>query len=216
MKILIIIITGITLSVSNHCQAQTWKEWFRQKKTQKKYLIQQVVALQVYLGYVKKGYKIVHQGLDLIGDIKEGKFDLHKDYFASLDAVNPAIGNSAKVAYILALQQLIHRDIQALYEDSRNNENYTTGETGYLSQVYANLLEECDASVDDLTMVVTTDELQMKDNERLARIDRIFDDMRNMVAFTRHFGNGARLLALQRYREQNDVDVIGQLHDVQP
>ena len=137
------------------------------------------------MGYVKKGYEIVQQGLTLIGDIKEGNFNLHKDYFASLDAVNPAISNSAKVAYILALQQLIHRDIQALYEDCRNNENYTTDEIGYLSKVYGNLLVECDASVDDLTTVITDDELQMKDDERLARIDKIFDEMQNMYAFTK-------------------------------
>lgn len=216
MKIVIIIITGAILSVNTHCQAQTWKEWFKQKKTQKEYLVQQIVALQVYLGYVKKGYEIVKGGLDLIGDIKEGKFNLHKDYFASLDAVNPAISNSAKVTYILALQQLIQKDIQALYEDCRNNENYTADETGYLSKVYANLLEECDASVDDLTTVITDDKLQMKDDERLARIDKIFDEMQNIYAFTRDFGNGARLLALQRYRDCNDVAVIEQLHDVQP
>ena len=39
-------------------QAQTFNEWFRQKATQKKYLIQQIAALQVYLDYVQKGYAI--------------------------------------------------------------------------------------------------------------------------------------------------------------
>ncbi len=184
MKIVIIIITGIILSVNTHCQAQTWKEWFQQKKTQKEYLIQQIAALQVIWAMSKKDMRSFSRDWTLIGDIKEGNFNLHKNYFASLDAVNPAISNSAKVAYILALQQLIHQDIQALYEDCRNNENYTTDEIGYLSKVYGNLLVECDASVDDLTTVITDDELQMKDDERLARIDKIFDEMQNMVAFT--------------------------------
>jgi hypothetical protein len=34
--------------------AQTWSEWFSQKKTQKKYLLEQVAALKIYAGYLKK------------------------------------------------------------------------------------------------------------------------------------------------------------------
>src|SRR5690606_37042983 len=115
------------LSASS-AHAQTWDEWFQQKKTQKKYLIKQVAALQIYLGYVKKGYEIARQGLNLIGDIKDGDFSLHKDYFESLKAVNPAIRNSAKVAEIILLQKLIMRDFGKLYEDCKQDENFTSDE----------------------------------------------------------------------------------------
>lgn len=44
-------------------EAQTFDEWFRQKKTQKKYLVQQIAALKVYLGYLKEGYEIAQKGM---------------------------------------------------------------------------------------------------------------------------------------------------------
>lgn len=61
MKKLIAIIT-LTIFVTV-CNAQTFAEWFKQKETQKKYLIQQIVAFQMYLGYVQKGYSIAQKGL---------------------------------------------------------------------------------------------------------------------------------------------------------
>ena len=54
-KILILFLLTIIVTTT---QAQTFAEWFRQKKTQKQYLIQQIAALQVYIGYAQKGYSI--------------------------------------------------------------------------------------------------------------------------------------------------------------
>lgn len=36
-------------------QCQTWDEVFKQKETQKKYLIQQIEAIKMYASYLKKG-----------------------------------------------------------------------------------------------------------------------------------------------------------------
>ena len=54
------------------CNAQGLSEWFNQKATQKKYLLQQIAALQVYIGYLQKGYSIAKTGLTTIGNIKNG------------------------------------------------------------------------------------------------------------------------------------------------
>lgn len=44
----------------NRSHAQTWDEWFNQKSTQKKYLLQQIAAFEAYLSYAKKGYDIAN------------------------------------------------------------------------------------------------------------------------------------------------------------
>ena len=49
------------LFVSMLLSAQTTAEWFNQKATQKKYLIQQIAALQVYIGYLQKGGTRIRQ-----------------------------------------------------------------------------------------------------------------------------------------------------------
>lgn len=214
MKLVFTILTVIVLYSSNHCQAQTWDEWFNQKKTQKKYLIQQIAALKVYLGYVKKGYEIAQDGLTLIGDIKEGNFSLHKDYFSSLEKVSPNIVSSSKAAYAFALQSLIKKEIASQYQNCRNDENFIDDEINYLTAVYSNLNKECDASIDDLNSLLTDHDLQMQDNQRLEGIDRICENLKDMYAFLRTFN--PEILALQRSKDRSGIEGIRKLNDVQP
>ena len=69
---------------AENLSAQTSSEWFRQKATQKKYLLQQIAALQVYSGYLSKGYSIAKNGLNTIKNIKNGDLLQHSNYFTSL------------------------------------------------------------------------------------------------------------------------------------
>ncbi|ULT42931.1 conjugal transfer protein TraI [Niabella defluvii] len=70
-KILLFLL--LVVSAGSNLQAQTFAEWFQQKKTQKKYLLQQIAALQVYIGYAKKGYNIAKDGLNTIGGFTRGE-----------------------------------------------------------------------------------------------------------------------------------------------
>ena len=89
--------------------AQTWSEWFAQKATQKKYLLEQLAALQVYTGYVKKGYGIARDGLGLVRDITGGEFKLHELFISGLKKVSPAVAGDARVAEIVVLELEIVR-----------------------------------------------------------------------------------------------------------
>src|SRR5690606_229293 len=95
---------AIVLFCSENLSAQTFAEWFQQKSTQKKYLVQQIAALQLYSGYLSKGYSIAKNGLNTIKSIKDGDILQHDNYFNSLTTVNPQIKRYQKVADILALQ----------------------------------------------------------------------------------------------------------------
>ena len=80
------------------------REWFQQKETQKKYLLQQIAALEIYYDYAKKGYDIASKELGIIRQIKDGDFNLHRDFFNALQRVNPAIANWSRVGEIINLQ----------------------------------------------------------------------------------------------------------------
>ena len=95
MKKLLII--SIVVLCAENLSAQTWAEWFRQKATQKKYLLQQIAALHVYSGYLSKGYSIAKDGLNTIKSIKNGDLLQHSNYFTSLVTVNPQIKRYKKV-----------------------------------------------------------------------------------------------------------------------
>jgi len=122
MKLLFVL---LLISKSFFSFGQTFEEWTQQKKTQKKYLLQQIAALQLYLGYVKKGYEVVNKGLITVRNIKNGDFNLHRDFLGSLKRVNPKIKKYAKVADIIAYQVRI-----------KGNQKNTSGYKGDRSVYY--------------------------------------------------------------------------------
>ncbi|MBX2914719.1 MAG: hypothetical protein KF856_05515 [Cyclobacteriaceae bacterium] len=194
-------------------QAQTpnGNEWFRQKKTQRKYLIQQIAALKVYLEYLKKGYMIVDKGLTTIGDIKDGTFTMDKDYVNSLKQVSPVVKNSPKLNEVIVYQNSIRKDLYKLMVDSRKDENLSREEVEYIEEVYKNMLEECETSIDELIVVTTSGEAEMKDDERLLRLDKVHDDMQDKYTFTQDFISSTRLLCVERAKEKNQIKRSEQL-----
>lgn len=200
-----IVLLFILISIGAQAQSPNWNEWFRQKKTQRKYLLQQIAALKVYLEYLKKGYKIVDKGLTTIGDIKNGTFNLDKDYLTSLKQVSPVVKNSSKIKEVLVYQHSVTSDFRTFLDDCRKDANLTSNEVHYIEDVYQNMLKECDASIDELTVITTAGEAEMKDDERLLRLDKVHDDMQDKYAFTQDFISSTRLLSLERAKEKNQI-----------
>lgn len=187
------------------CNAQTFNEWFRQKKTQKKYLLQQIAALKVYLDYLKKGYKIVDKGLTIVGDIKQGKFDLDIEYLESLKNVNSSVSGSAKVASIVAYQRMIIIEFRRLKALANDTDLLTTEEKQYVESVYSNMLRESEMSLDDLDRVLSDSEFEMKDDERVKRVDVLYVDMKDKYTFTKSFASSTEVLIAQRSKEKQEV-----------
>ncbi len=205
MKKLIILLLLVTF-VSD-AKAQTFAEWFPQKKMQKKHLLQQIAALQLYTGYLQKGYSIAQKGLTAIGDFKNGEFNLHSDYFNSLKNVNPKIKNYARVADIISIEIKIVQTYHQTYRQAKKSNAFNTDEINYLHRVFGRLLDDCNANIDELITLTTSGKLEMKDDERLQHIDALYNDMQDKYTFTKSFSNGAIELAATRVKEKNDIQI---------
>lgn len=186
--------------------AQIADEWLNQKAIQKKYLLQQIAALQVYIGYAKKGYNIVNGGITTIKNIKNGDLNLHRDFFNRLKNVNPAIRRYAKVADIIAYQVKIIKQTKLVLEQIRETKQFTEAELDYCKQVFDNLLDECMKIVEELMLVTTSGKLEMKDDERLKRIERLYADVQDKYSFTCSFSEDMGILAVQRLGEQMEIN----------
>lgn len=194
------------LFVFNSSNAQTFDEWFNQKSTQKKYLLQQIAALQVYLGYAKKGYKIVNSGITTIRNIKNGDLNLHRDFFNRLKNVNPAIRQYAKVGDIIACQVKIIKQTKFTIQQIKETNQFTEAELDYCKQVFDTLLDECVKMLEVLILVTTSGELEMKDDERQKRIDVLYADVKDKYSFACSFSEDMSLLAVQRLGEQMEIN----------
>jgi hypothetical protein len=207
MKTVLIIIWASAF-ISHGAQAQTFEEWFRQKRTQRKYLIQQIAALKTYLEYLKEGYDVAKKGLNIIGDIKGMNFSDHSNYFQSLKNVNLSLKNFGKIGDIIAYPKQIMIDFARL----RKEQTFTPEETQYIEQVYHNLMVECEWSIAHLKQVLSDETLEMKDDGRMTAIDLAYEDMKDKYTFTRSFINSVRILSMQRSREQFQVQASEKLN----
>lgn len=187
--------------------AQTFEEWTQQKKKQIEYMVQQIVALQVYIGYVQKGYKIVDQGLTTIGKIKNGDFNLHRDFFDALKDVNPRIRNSAQVADIIALQVSIIRMQKKNIEPVKKSDQLTIKEQDYIIRVYMRLLEQTADNIEELTKLLTANNYSLSDDERIKRIGLLHTDMQDKYGFVKWFTDQTNMLIGGRKNERRDAGI---------
>jgi hypothetical protein len=197
---------------AENLSAQTSSEWFRQKATQKKYLIQQIAALQVYSGYLSKGYSIAKNGINTIKSIKNGDLLQHGNYFTSLTTVNPQIMKYKKVADIIAMQISIAKQSGNAINSFRNNHHFTPTEINYIQSVFNTLLSDCAKNLDELLNLITNGNLQMKDDERIKAIDKLYLDMEDKQQFIRAFTNNAAGLSIQRSNEENELIISKKLN----
>ncbi len=211
--ILILLISSIYPSFS---QVPNAKEWTRQKKTARKYMLNQISALKVYAEYLQTGYKIVDKGLTLIGDIQQGTLNLDKDYFNSLKQVNPLIRKSPKVNQILVNQKMIINEFKNLLEYSKKEPYLSSGDKDHINAVYKGMIKQGESAINELTIITTAGETEMKDDERLARLDKVHEALQDQYAFAKDFSDRTKLLAMQRKKEAHEVQSLRKLYKIQP
>lgn len=211
IKVIVIVTALLTIILSMPtAQGQTWDEMFSQKKTQIRYLGEQLVALKLYAGYLKKGYEVVSTGVSTVKDVKNGEFDLHNAFLGSLSSVNPAIRSNAKIAEIIVLQLAISKSFNAI--DSHTH--LSANDQEYISRVRMHVQEECFKDLEELLLIVTSGKVEMKDDERLVRLDKIYQSMKDKSAFTQSFTGNVRTLIGQRKESEREAHTTKKLYGI--
>lgn len=194
-KVIILLFTGFLLSQGIHAQAKQRKE-----------LLLQIAALQVYMDYAKKGYSAVSKGLNFIGDVKKGEVNLHGDYFTSLLKINPRVRNYYKTAEIISLQFTIVKMYKRTYTKLKTDDLFQGNELDYIERSFERLLESCNETLDQLLVLTTDSELELKDDQRIERIDELYKTMVSNYDFCLSFSNEAKLLSLSKSHEKRNAE----------
>jgi hypothetical protein len=177
-------------------------------------LLQQIAALQIYIGYAQKGYSVAKKGLNAIGDFKRGEFNLHDSYFTSLKTVNPKIKKYAKVAEIIALQVKILRNYASMYKEIQQDDLFHGDEMDYIKRVFDRLIENCNDNLEELITIITDNQLEMKDDERIKRIDAVYQNMLENYTFCESFSDQTQLISLSKAKDSKEVKTSRGLHGI--
>jgi len=202
MKKLFVLLWAVLLTQQGiHAQAKQRKE-----------LLLQIAALQVYIDYAQKGYSAVSKGLNFVGDAKRGEVNLHSHYFTSLLKINPKVRNYYKAAEILSMQIKIMNLYKKTCADLKAGDLFHGSELDYIERSFKRLLENCSDTLDQLLAVTTDSKLELKDDQRIQRIDALHKTMLEDYNFCISFCGDARLLALSKAADQKDTKNMDALY----
>lgn len=207
--VFVLVVWSLALS-SASCQAQTYNEIFRQKKTQEKYLLKQIAYLKLYADQAWKGYKLVSGGLETINEFTSGEFHLHEAFLSALSKVSLLVRRDYRVEEMVGLHLSINSFFRALQKSTASSQDPNLD---YYQQVQEKVMTECNADLEELMDIVLSENLEMNDADRLSRLEKIHASMQEKAAFTRWFCAQSRGLLQAKKQEKLDIETLRRLYE---
>ncbi len=195
-------------------QAQTLAEWTKQKKLQTSYKVNQIAALSAYLEVAKKGYEVARVGWRMVGDIQDGEFSLHTDYFGSLSAIHPMVREYPVAMEIQKVYRQINREV-AWMNSFLDNQMLLDGEEVLVGRRFNRKIQsQSDLVMDELRGLTSPNVHEMEDGERLAAIDGIYMGIQELFQAIKAYNSRIRLLEVYRKRIEMQRQQVNGFHDV--
>lgn len=207
-----ILLMLVLISAVIGTKAQGLGDIFNQKKKEKQNMIQQILFTKTYKEALKSGYKICKTGWSTVHGFKNGEYSLHHLFLNSLKGVNPMIRKYVRVGQIINMQVQILKTYHQSYSSIQASKMYTESEVRYIYLVFGRLLDDCEKAVGELTAILTEGTMEMKDDERIERIDALYEDMTDRTAFASHFSTEAIQLGQLRQREGTNDNMLKQIY----
>ena len=186
--------------------AQTWEEWFQQKKTRIKYLNEQIAANKSFFETLKKGYEVVAGGLELAESIRQEEFDLHNGFFESLRTLNPKLEGYARIADIIKLSVAGYSEIKAIKTLISEENVFAKSEKNFILKITPNIYEDISGNLDLFKVLVSEKGLSVSDSKRLVKIDEVYLRILETVKILKCQRNSLVLLAVHRKAEQAEIN----------
>ncbi|GAB2632827.1 hypothetical protein [Belliella aquatica] len=176
MKAKALLIMGVLLFFCQMSVAQTFNEWFRQKRTQKEYLITQIAALEVYGNLLQKGYQTFQAGSGMVREIKSGEFSLHSNHLHTMLGLSPQLEPLANAVQLtqeyLGLAVAIRSSRQRMQKM-----NLDTEERLFLGEVYAGMLAKTLEATIKMDAFIRPGNYQMEPEQRLTLIKSMQEEL---------------------------------------
>jgi len=203
MKIYLI---ALTTMLALPVKAQLFREWFRQNATQKRYLIEQIAQLKVYLALTEKGYEIAREGLTTISSIKNGEFKLHKNRFDSLRIVKSELTALSRLQHITDLHGSINEICEKLPAEIQGCQLLDPVVKKQMITGLKALYDDSQVLIGGFFMVIRDEQVSMTDDERIVRIDELCQAFEENYLFAQNLRKEFGLVCKSAVAELKDLE----------
>ncbi|SIN78741.1 hypothetical protein [Algoriphagus halophilus] len=210
MKILLLFLSLGISALPSH--SQTFQEWWNQKKTQQKYLAEQIAALQAYGRVLKEGYEVVSQGLDLIRSITGEDMALHQTHFTSFSTINPHLRDHHAIEKTSLLYAEINQLNQLVPNKYFRQFLFTDAEEKFILQIVQGLKEDSDQLFESQQNLLAKDLLNLNDTDRMEQLTQIQLQMQKIHAAALQLFQDCQSLGYSRQRAIQALEQRKKIH----
>jgi hypothetical protein len=203
------IIMTIAISLIGHCvNAQSIPQLLEQLLLDK----EKLTSLKATLQQMYTGYATLEKGYTNIRNIAKGNFNLHQAFLDALLVASPAVRSDPRITTIISMEYSILTGYHSANTHWSASGVFTPQELNYIIDTYSALLQRCQQSIEELTMILTADQLRMSDGERMQAIGRIDEDTRQQAAILQQLDNTLSIQTEQRLKEQGDINTLNSIY----
>ncbi len=174
--------------------------------------IQKLSQLRKILANMKDGYTILTNGYNKVRDIASGNFSLHDGFLSGLLQVSPAVRQYQRVAFIIRDQKKMVQSYKKNWRLLKEKNLLQAQEFDYVARVYERQFQKSIDNLEQLLLILTASQLRMSDAERLAAIDRLYEEMTDQLAFTNYFSQQINLIGFQRSIEEKETKELQKMY----
>lgn len=204
----IILLVGLLGATARQVRAQSIGDLLLQLELDK----EKLTSMKNTLQEMYQGYSVLEHGYTGIRDIAKGNFNLHQAFLNAMLAISPAVQGDPRITVILNTEYRIVSAYRAAKVRWTASGVFTPQEVGYIVNTYTSILQSCLASVEELTMVLTADELRMSDADRMQAIGRIESDTEVQLTMVQQLDNSLSIQTAERLKEAGDINTLKALY----
>ncbi len=166
--------------------------------------VEKLDQLREMLDQMKDKYQILTQGYDRVKSLTEGNFKLHEVFLDRLVQVNPKVKSYYRVAQIVEMQLLLAQGIGEMKKEFSLRDLVSGSDLNFLTEVSSSFGKSSLRNLEELLLVLSDNQLQMDDAERIYAIDRIHLDMQGLFhGFGKFSLEAEQLLEMRAYRNKD-------------
>ncbi|WP_313491993.1 MULTISPECIES: conjugal transfer protein TraI [Sphingobacterium] len=153
--------------------------------------------------------------LEEISGWSEKQKEQYRVYFEELTKVKALISYYQRVKEITAKQLKLVEAYKVAWSKFSRDKHFNAKDLEYMSKVYAGILDQSLANVDQIAMIIKSFSTQMSDGDRLELINKTADNIDRNYTDLLEFNKLNVGISMERAKDQQAVNYVKQLYGIQ-
>lgn len=173
---------------------------------------QKLAGMKSTLTQMYNGYAVLSRGYNAVKGVSMDNFNLNRSFLNAQLLVSTGVRAYPRTTDIIRNAQMILGEYQAGKKSYGSSDALTPAERQFISGVYGRVTQAGADNLDELNRVTTDSKTRMTDAERLAAIDRLYEQSQEQLSYLRKFNGELSKTIRQRRSAAAERQTVGSLY----